>query len=151
MRRVYNYLTTTDEYVADSLVTGTIIELSEDYGAYVAVEDRYYGLIPRNDIYSELNIGDIVHCRVAKVREDGKLTLSLRKKAYLQMDEDARVVWDMLVEAGGRFPFNDKAAPELIRSQFNMSKNEFKRAVGRLLKEKKIVINPDSIQRVDNQ
>lgn len=150
MRRVYDYLVPATEYEKDSSVTGTIIEISEDYGVYVAVDDKYYGMIPKNEVFSDVKIGDVVECRVSKVRDDGKLTLSLRKKAYLQMDDDAKYVWDKLVERGGRFPFTDKASPELIRSQFNMSKNEFKRAVGRLFKERKIVINPDSIEIADN-
>ena len=110
MRRVYNYLVPADCYEKDSQVSGTVIEINPDYGAYVAIDDKY----------------------------------------YLQMDDDSQFVLDEIKKRGGRLPFNDKASPELIRSQFNMSKNEFKRAVGRLFKERKIVINPDSIELTDN-
>lgn len=150
MRRVYNYLVPADCYEKDSQVSGTVIEINPDYGAYVAIDDKYYGMIPNNELFSKVNIGDIIEGRVVKVRDDGKLMIGLRKKAYLQMDDDSQFVLDEIRKRGGRLPFNDKASPELIRSQFNMSKNEFKRAVGRLFKERKIVINPDSIELTDN-
>ncbi len=150
MRRVYNYLVPADCYEKDSQVSGTVIEINPDYGAYVAIDDKYYGMIPNNELFSKVNIGDRIEGRVVKVRDDGKLMIGLRKKAYLQMDDDSQFVLDEIKKRGGRLPFNDKASPELIRSQFNMSKNEFKRAVGRLFKERKIVINPDSIELTDN-
>lgn len=150
MRRVYNYLVPAECYEKDSQVSGTVIEINPDYGAYVAIDDKYYGMIPNNELFSKVNIGDRIEGRVVKVRDDGKLMIGLRKKAYLQMDDDSQFVLDEIKKRGGRLPFNDKASPELIRSQFNMSKNEFKRAVGRLFKERKIVINPDSIELTDN-
>ena len=150
MRRVYNYLVPADCYEKDSQVSGTVIEINPDYGAYVAIDDKYYGMIPNNELFSKVNIGDRIEGRVVKVRDDGKLMIGLRKKAYLQMDDDSQFVLDEIKKRGGRLPFNDKASPELIKSQFNMSKNEFKRAVGRLFKERKIVINPDSIELTDN-
>lgn len=150
MRRVYNYLVPADCYEKDSQVSGTVIEINPDYGAYVAIDDKYYGMIPNNELFSKVNIGDRIEGRVVKVRDDGKLMIGLRKKAYLQMDDDSQFVLDEIKKRGGRLPFNDKASPELIRLQFNMSKNEFKRAVGRLFKERKIVINPDSIELTDN-
>lgn len=150
MRRVYNYLVPADCYEKDSQVSGTVIEINPDYGAYVAIDDKYYGMIPNNELFSKVNIGDRIEGRVVKVRDDGKLMIGLRKKAYLQMDDDSQFVLAEIKKRGGRLPFNDKASPELIRSQFNMSKNEFKRAVGRLFKERKIVINPDSIELTDN-
>lgn len=150
MRRVYNYLVPADCYEKDSQVSGTVIEINPDYGAYVAIDDKYYGMIPNNELFSKVNIGDRIEGRVVKVRDDGKLMIGLRKKAYIQMDDDSQFVLDEIKKRGGRLPFNDKASPELIRSQFNMSKNEFKRAVGRLFKERKIVINPDSIELTDN-
>lgn len=148
MRRVYNYLVPADCYQKDSAVAGTVIEINPDYGAYIAVDDKYYGMVPNNELFESLKIGDHIEGRVIKVRPDGKLTLSLRKKAYIQMDEDSQFILDEIKKRGGRLPFNDKASPELIKSQFNMSKNEFKRAVGRLFKERKIVIKPDSIELV---
>jgi predicted RNA-binding protein (virulence factor B family) len=144
---VYNYLLDKSPYFKDDKVIGTIYELSDNFGAFVAVDDIYSGLIPKKELYGNIEIGSTVNARVVSVREDGKLNLSIREKAYLQMDTDAEKLLDMLEKGGGKIPFNDKAAPALIREKTGMSKNEFKRAVGRLLKEGKIEIKPDSIVR----
>ena len=144
---VYNYLLDKSPYSKDDKVIGTIYELSDNFGAFVAVDDIYSGLIPKKELYGNIEIGSSVNARVVSVREDGKLNLSIREKAYLQMDTDAEKLLDMLEKGGGKIPFNDKAAPALIREKTGMSKNELKRAVGRLLKEGKIEIKPDSIVR----
>lgn len=144
---VYNYLLDKSPYSKDDKVIGTIYELSDNFGAFVAVDDIYSGLIPKKELYGNIEIGSTVNARVVSVREDGKLNLSIREKAYLQMDTDAEKLLDMLEKGGRKIPFNDKAAPALIREKTGMSKNEFKRAVGRLLKEGKIEIKPDSIVR----
>ena len=144
---VYNYLLDKSPYSKDDKVMGTVYELSDNFGAFVAVDDIYSGLIPKKELYGNIEIGSSVNARVVSVREDGRLNLSVREKAYLQMDADAEKLLDMLEKGGGKIPFNDKAAPELIRDKTGMSKNEFKRAVGRLLKEGKIEIKPDSIVR----
>lgn len=143
--RVYDYLTNGSSYVKDSAVSGTVIEINPDYGVYLAVDNKYFGMIPKNEVFGKMHIGDTVHGRVTKVREDGKLTISLKQKAYIQMDEDSKAVYDAIAANGGSLPFTDKADPELIKSKFDMSKNAFKRAVGRLLKEGKIEIKKDSI------
>ena len=82
------------------------------------------------------------------MKEDGKLNLSVREKSYLQMDKDAELVMQVIDEFEGVLPFNDKVSPEVIDREFGLSKNAFKRAVGRLLKEKKIVITENRIMKV---
>lgn len=143
--KVSRYLTTTDKYVKDSAVSGTVIGIKPDHGIYVAIDDAYYGFITRNEMSDDIKIGDVVYGRVIKVREDGKLTISIHQKAYLQMDEDSVRIYDALVKNGGSLGFNDKADPEIIKKHFDMSKNAFKRAVGRLLKQGKVIITEDSI------
>lgn len=146
--RVYAYMSNEPPYGKDDKVTGTIYEINPDIGAFVAVDNRYYGLIPAKELYGDLREGDKVEARVLKVREDGKLDLSPREKAYLQMDTDSRLVLKVLDEFDGVLPFNDKASPETIKREFHLSKNAFKRAVGRLLKEGKIKITEKTIERI---
>ena len=142
---VYDDLRTDSPYHKDDHVTGTVYEESDNFGLFVAVDNIYSALIPLKELYGDIRIGDTVEARVFDVKPDGKLTLSLREKAYAQMDTDVQKILDRMNAAGGKLPFTDKADPELIRSEMQMSKNEFKRAVGRLLKEGKITIGPDSI------
>lgn len=142
---VYPYLKSESPYSKDDKVMGTVYEISGNFGAFVAVDDIYSALIPKKELYGNVQIGDTVSARVTSVREDGRLNLSLREKAYIQMDADADKLMEMIEKEGGSIPFTDKADPELIREKTQMSKNEFKRAVGRLLKAGKIEIRKDSI------
>lgn len=146
--KVYSYMSNQSPYKKDDKVTGTVYEINENLGAFVAVDNRYYGLIPARELFGDIHEGDSVEARVVKVREDGKLDLSPREKSYLQMDADSQMVLKMIDQCGGVLPFNDKASPEVIKDKFHLSKNAFKRAVGRLLKEGKIKITEKTIERI---
>lgn len=146
---VYPYLSTDCPYKKDDRVSGTVYEISNNFGAFVAVDDKYSGLIPKKELYGNVRVGDIIQARVTAVKEDGKLNLSIREKAYLQIDADARKVMDIIYSFDGVLPFTDKASPEVIKRETQMSKNEFKRAVGRLLKEGKIQITERAIRAVE--
>ena len=142
---VYPWLRTDSPYQTGDQVTGIVYETSRNFGAFVAVDSIYSALIPRRELIRELKAGEVVQARVISVKPDGKLDLSIREKGYLQIETDAETVLKMLNEGGGMIPFTDKAAPELIREKAHMSKNEFKRAVGHLLKENRILIEEDRI------
>lgn len=145
---VYPWLSTDSPYQKDDRVSGYVYETSPEFGMFVAVDDRYSALIPKKELYGEVRIGDRIEARVTAVREDGKLDLSIREKAYLQIELDAKRVMEVLDSYDGALPFNDKASPEVIRREMQMSKNEFKRAVGHLLKNGKITIGEKTIRRV---
>lgn len=146
--RVYSHMSSQSPYKAEDRVTGTIYEINETIGAFVAVDHKYYGLIPKRELYGKFHEGDSVQARVTRVREDGKLDLCLRERAHVQMGSDADAVLKVIEEFDGVLPFNDRANPEVIMREFRMSKNAFKRAVGRLLKEGKIRITEKTIERI---
>lgn len=145
---VYSYMSAESPYQKDDMVKGTVYEMNEELGAFVAVDNRFFGLIPKKELYGDIRLGDTVEARVVKVRDDGKLDLSPRQKAYMQMDADAELVMKVIEEFDGVLPFNDKARPETIMREFKMSKNAFKRAVGKLLKENKVRITEKTIERI---
>jgi len=145
---IYEYLRTDSPYGKDAHVTGTIYQISENFGAFVAVDDCYSGLIPGKEFYGQARIGDRIEARVTGVKPDGKLDLSLREKGYLQIDDDARAVMKVIEEFDGVLPFTDKASPEVIKREFSLSKNAFKRAVGHLLKEGLIEITEKCIRKL---
>ena len=147
---VYPYLDTDSPYHKDDKVVGTVYEISRNFGAFVAVDNRYSGLIAQKELYGAVRIGDVINARVTGVKEDGKLDLSIREKAYLQIEQDAGRVLEIIDSFDGALPFTDKASPEVIKRETQMSKNEFKRAVGHLLKTGKIVITERAIRRVDS-
>lgn len=145
--KVYKYLEQESPYKKEDKVEGFVYEINDQFGAFVAVDNRYSALIPKKEIYGSVKVGDKVIARVTAVKADGKLNLSIREKAYLQMDVDAKKVMDLIDSYDGVLPFTDKANPEVIKREIQMSKNEFKRAVGRLLKEGKIDITEKAIRR----
>lgn len=143
--RVYEHLSTDSTYKKDDEVSGIIYDVSDNFGAFVAVDNQFSALIPKKDAFGNLRVGQTVTARVAAVKADGKLDLSLKDKIPMQMDKDAQLILKRMEERGGVLPFTDKADPEIIKKEFNMSKNAFKRAVGRLLKEKKVEITEKTI------
>lgn len=146
--KVYHYLETDSPYEKEQRVEGRVYEISDNFGAFVAIDNRYSGCIPKKELYGDVKVGEWISARIIEVREDGKLTLSVREKAYLQIETDAKKILSIIEEFDGVLPFNDKASPEVIKRETGMSKNEFKRAVGNLLKAKKIVITEKAIRLV---
>lgn len=143
--RIYGRLSSESPYKKDDNVRGVVYDIKENLGVFVAVDNCYFGLVPPSEVFKEYRVGDVVDGRVFEVRSDGKLNLSLRQKAYMQMDDDAKMLFEELEQNGGNLPFTDKSEPELIKSRFGMSKNAFKRAVGRLLKEGRIELGERGI------
>jgi predicted RNA-binding protein (virulence factor B family) len=145
---IYKLLSDVSPYKENERVEGTIYQIKDDMGAFVAVNNKYSGLIPKKEFYGEYKCGDTVEVRIKKVREDGKLDLSLRKEAYNQMDDDSKMIYDKLMLNNGKLALNDDSSPEEINAKLKMSKSAFKRAVGRLLKERKIKMTENGIEIV---
>jgi predicted RNA-binding protein (virulence factor B family) len=135
---VYPYLKKRSPYQAGDEVEGRVYEISRNFGVFIAVDDKYSALIRRQDAQGPFNYGDVLKLRVTLVNEDGRLCVTTKQKAYLQMGPDADAVLAEIERRGGALPFDDKASPEQIDAVFGLSKAAFKRAVGHLLKEKKI-------------
>lgn len=146
--RIEKYLSAKAPFEKDAKVWGTVYGINPQIGAFVAVENRYFGLIQVKDLAVPLGVGDRVEARITKVREDGKLNLSMQQKAYKQLEEDAKSLLELFEQYDGALPFTDKASPELIKREVGLTKNAFKRAVGHLLKENKIRIEEDCIRKL---
>lgn len=143
--KVYPYLSTRTPYVTGDQVKGRVYEISERFGIFIAVDDKYSALLPAREAAGKYRPDTILDLRVTEVKEDGKMNVSDKKKAYQQMKDDGEMVLEVLEEFAGILPFDDKASPEVIKREFGLSKNAFKRAVGGLLKEGKIEIKDGHI------
>ncbi|MDF2906476.1 MAG: hypothetical protein K0R34_1797 [Herbinix sp.] len=144
--KVYDSLSKASPYKKDDMVTGIIYDEIDSFGIFVAVDDKYSAMLPKNEVFTPVKIGDVVNARVINVREDGKLTLSLREKAHVQMDTDADFILMKLQSSDGYLPYNDASEPEKIKQEFKLSKNAFKRAIGKLYKAGTIQITDDGIR-----
>ncbi len=148
MRGLYALLGTGSPYRPGDTVRGRVYEFSKNFGTFVAVDDKYSAMIPLHEDTSSFQIGDVICATVRNVKEDGKLDLTTRKRAYLQIDDDALAVLKLIERYHGELPFNDKAPSELIQKEAHMSKNAFKRAVGHLYKEQEIEITEKGIKKI---
>ena len=146
--KIYSFLSAQPPYKENDRVQGIIYRINKELGAFVAVDNKYHGLIANKELYSDYQEGDSVDVRIKRKRLDGKLELSLRKEAYNEIESDAKKIMDELTLRNGTLPLNDKSSPEHIKVQLNMSKAAFKRAVGRLLKEGAIKITDAGIQKM---
>lgn len=134
--RVYGHLDKHSPYKEDDRVTGFVYEINPRLGIFVAVDNRYYGLVPMAETFKEYAYGDEIEARVAKVREDGKLDLLIRDKLYKTVDEDAEVILYELKRNNGFLPYGDRADAAFIEETYAMSKNQFKRALGHLYRNR---------------
>ncbi len=146
--KVYKHLKIAGDYEKDDEVSGIIIQITEPMGAFVAIDNEYYGIIPWREVGNNLSVGMQITGRVSEVREDGKINISITEKAYLRLDSDGEKILKVIEEYDGILPYNDKVSPEIIARDFDMSKAAFKRAVGHLMKSGRVVITDKSIKIV---
>lgn len=120
-----------------------------DKGAEVIINNKFMGLVYENDIYEDIMVGQRLKGYILKVREDGKVDVTLRKRGYRQeIDETRDKVMEKLREKKGILPINDKSPAELIERELHMSKKAFKRAIGSLYKDRIIEITEKGIKLV---
>lgn len=145
--KVYHLLETDSPYHKGDMVKGRIYDASDEFGLFVAVDNLYSALIPRKEVYGNLSVGQEIEARVADIKKDGKLDLSVRERIPEQMDKDAQIILTHMESLGGSLPYTDKVDPERIKEDFNMSKAAFKRAIGKLLKAGVITIEANAIKK----
>ena len=147
---IYEYLSAESPYQKNDKVVGTVYSVNLDIGAFIAVDNKYMGLIPVNEYFNELREGDQLEARVIRVREDGKLDLSSRELSYIQIDNDALKILQGIKNYEGFLALNDKSSPIEIKSRLQMSKAAFKRALGKLLKENKVMQTDGGLRETSN-
>ncbi len=111
-----------------------------DLGYKVVINGAFQGLIYSNEIFEQVTIGDSRKAYVKKVREDGKVDLSLQKQGYDAVKDMSAQVLDKVIENGGVLDVGDKSSPEEIKDEFGMSKKNFKKILGGLYKAGEIEI-----------
>ena len=130
------------------IVDGIIYNISREFGLFVAIEDKYEAMVQKKDVCDDYELGERMKFRVQTVHEDGRLVLStkLEKSAYDEHKSDSLKVYELLLKNKGKMNYADKSDPDDIRKIFYMSKSSFKRAIAILYRQRKIIINDDSIE-----
>ncbi|MBN2796672.1 MAG: S1 RNA-binding domain-containing protein [Clostridia bacterium] len=145
--RVYDHLSQDHTFKNNDQTWGTIVRINMEVGVFVAVENKYQGMIPLNEYFEKYKEGEKIDLRVIRVRDDKKLDMATRQLIGDQIIVDAEKIYFELNKAGGKLMFHDKSDPEAIKKKFGLSKKAFKRALGKLLKEDKIEIYPEYIMK----
>ena len=122
------------------MVTGAIYNYT-DAGAFLFSEERYIVFIANKEMnpQSRPKVGQVVTARVTYIRDDGRLNASLKESKEKALITDAEKIMDLLHNRNGKMPYSDESSPEVIRDKFGISKAAFKRALGHLLRENRIV------------
>ena len=114
-------------------------------GTLAVVDHQYLGLIYHSDIFEELRIGSRRPGYIRRIRQDGKIDLSLKKTGPAAQSDSGRRIMEALQKAGGFLPCHDKTDPQEIMERFQMSKKEFKRTIGGLYKKRLITITSQGV------
>ena len=122
------------------MVTGAIYNYT-DAGAFLFSEERYIVFIANKEMnpQSRPKVGEVVTARVTYIRDDGRLNASLKESKEKALITDAEKIMELLHNRNGKMPYSDESSPEVIRDKFGISKAAFKRALGHLLRENRIV------------
>lgn len=150
MKGIYELLSRRAPYAVGDEVEARIYEFGHDFGTFVALEDKYSAMIPRHEDTKNYRIGDVIMVRITGIKEDGKCDVTIRDKAYVQMEDDADALLSLIESYAGVLPFTEKASPEVIKRETGLSKAAFKRAVGRLYKERKISLEGGKIRLAED-
>ena len=126
-----------------------VVRNFSDLGANVIVQDKYKGLIYKEKIFKRLQEGDFLQGFVKTVRDDGKLDIVLEKEGFQHIIEPVSAkILETLKESNGFLDLTDKSTPEEIKSELEISKKVFKKAIGWLYKHKLIIIKEDGIHLI---
>lgn len=123
-----------------------IIAERSDLGYKAIINGQHWGMIFPSDVFGKLFIGKKLKGYIKHIREDGKIDLALQKVGVAKMDDLSEKILDTLQKKGGFLPLSDKSTPEAIFATFRTSKGTFKKTIGGLFKQGKILIEKDGIR-----
>jgi predicted RNA-binding protein (virulence factor B family) len=122
-----------------------IVSHPSEIGMNVIVNKKHLGLIYKEDLFKDIQVGDRLKGIVKKVRPDNKLDITLNQIGYRNIEPNADHILKVLEDNSGFLPLHDKSSPESIKEEVQMSKKSFKKAIGALYKTRKITIKPNGI------
>ncbi len=147
--RIENYLRTFDHSLANNQEVTLLIYRKTEIGWEVVINNTFKGLLYFDDVFKRIEVGQRTKGYVKKVREDGKLDITLQPVGAKMLEVTAQYVYEKLKEGGGFLPLHDKSSPEAIQDQLELSKKSFKKAIGVLYKERKILLKSEGIYLLD--
>lgn len=146
----YDYLIETVDYNTFTRweEVDLVVYAFTDLGMKVAINDRYTGLVYKNQMYDFYEEGQKIKGYITGIREDGRIDVSLQPDKGRHVHSTFDKILKHLKDSGGKSKFGDKSPPEDIKREFQVSKKVFKQAIGGLYKQGKIRINKEGIELV---
>ncbi len=137
---------------SDELEEGEEVELliaeKTDLGYRAIINNLHEGLIYKNEVFEELELGDRRRGFVRVIREDGKVDLRLQAEGYSNVENSRHIILHYLRENGGLLPLGDKSPAEDIYHLLKISKKTFKKTIGGLYKQRLITMSDDEVRLI---
>ncbi len=144
--KIDRYLNVVEPSYSSGDEVDILIVHATELGYKAIIDNRFSGLVYKNEVFRPIKMGDRMKAYIRQVREDGKIDLMLQRHGKAQRRELTDVVMQALKDAGGFLPYHDKSDAEEIYEEFQVSKKQFKRALSELYKRRKIIIEPNGIK-----
>lgn len=127
-----------------------IIAGISEIGYKAIINNRHLGILYKNEVFTDLRIGQETKGYIYKIRPDDKIDLRLFKEGYEKVDEYVRLILEKLESEDGFLPLTDKSSAEEINFELGISKKSFKQAVGALYKKHMLELLPEGIRLLEN-
>lgn len=146
--RLKNHIDTESDAYEVGQEVRLLVYRSTPIGIEAVINEKSLGMLYKNEVFTDLSVGDSIIGYIKNIREDGKIDLSLQTQGYEHVEDFSDILLRYIKDQGGKINIHDKSDPELIRNTFGVSKKVFKKAVGKLYKEKKITLLDNGLQSV---
>ncbi|MES2517511.1 MAG: S1-like domain-containing RNA-binding protein [Bacteroidota bacterium] len=138
---------------ASGLTEGQEVELLPyeytDLGLKALINKRYMGIIYKSEVFKDVPLGLTIPGFIKKIRHDGKIDLSIVKQGFDRIDNIKSEIYSLLIASGGFLPYTDKTDAEVIYKNLQMSKKDFKKAIGGLYRDGKVNLQNDGIYKTN--
>jgi predicted RNA-binding protein (virulence factor B family) len=144
--RLEKFLSSNNKDLQEDQEVELLIWEFTDLGIKVIINKNFSGVLYHNEVFEPLYVGDKVKGYIKKIRPDGKIDLSLRKKGFAEVLDAKKLLLEKLKNNQGFLPLTDSSSPQEIQESLQMSKKTFKKAAGNLMKDGLVSIGKDGIQ-----
>lgn len=146
--KLNRYFLNDDMDLQNDDIVDLLIYSETDLGYNAIINNSYRGLIYKNEVFETIRVGDTMKGFVKTVREDNKVDLSLQKRGFELVDDVKWKLLNIIKKNDGFLALNDKSSPEEIKSQLQISKKAFKKAIGALYRERLVKITDKGVELV---
>ncbi len=149
--KLYKYLSEESNTYAVNDAVDIMICADTDLGYKAVIDNTYLGLLYKNEVHEALKVGQRMRAYIKTIRNDNKIDLKLHLPSEFTRDALSAAILQYIADQGGHSDLTDKSSPEQIHKQFGVSKSSYKKALGKLYKQRLIVIEKDKISLTDTR